>query len=130
MGSGGGGTGGYNGRNEVVVGRRMWTETNFVGVLKEFPRETTGSHFKKTEEFLDLVEYGPFLVPKRIVFENWDKRVFTYRVEKVQFRNDPDDQWFIEQRNRFHYSPDEEKKFLAESIGATNRLSDGGSIHP
>ena len=130
MGSGGGGSGSENGKNEIVVGRRMWTETNFVGVLKEFTRETTGSDFKKkTEEFLDLEKYGPFLIPKRIIFKNWDKQVFTYKVEQVQFRNDPDERWFIK-RDRFHRSPNEEKKRPAPSSGTTNNLLNGGSINP
>ncbi len=114
-GSGGGGTDGYDGVNRLLVGRRLWAGASFAGASTNSLHATSGGSFRRTEEFSDLVRHGPFLIPRRIIFTNWDHRVFTYRVKGVLFRNDPDSSWFLEKRKRFHYSEGEEKKALSGS---------------
>jgi len=123
-GSGGGGTHGENARQKLLVGRRLWGETNFVGALNDSLNAINGtSNFKEREEFSELKRFGSYLIPQKIVFENWDKRQFTYRIDKVQFRSDPTANWFIKIRDkRFHYLPKEDQEIISEQPDSkTNR---------
>jgi len=120
-GSGGGGTGGYgNAKNELLAGRDLWKGTNFVGASNDVLKLTNGPNsFPRTEEFSKLEKFGTYLIPRKIIFQDQDyKRQFTYRVEKVQFRNDPTESWFLEKAKRFGYSIEREQKSLSEQSGS------------
>jgi hypothetical protein len=127
-GSGGGGTHGFGAAEKLLPGRRLWGSTNFLGASNDFLKLTNGTYYsnfrKETEEFSDLKKFGPYLIPQRIVFVSWDESQFTYRVKKVQFRNDPTASWFVEIRDkRFHYSPQEEQKFMSDTSDSKTNSS-------
>jgi hypothetical protein len=119
MGSGGTGQGGYgNANNELLAGRDLWKGTNFVGASNDALEFVNGSNsFPRTEEFSELEKFGTYLIPRKIVFQD-NNRQFTYHVEKVQFRNDPTEPWFLEKAKRFGYSLQEEQKLLSEQSGS------------
>jgi hypothetical protein len=119
MGSGGTGQGGYgNANNELLAGRDLWKGTNFVGASNDALKFTNGPNsFPRTEEFSELEKFGAYLIPRKIVFQD-NKRQFIYRIEKMQFRNDPTEPWFLEKAKRFGYSLHEEQKSLSEQSGS------------
>jgi len=121
MGSGGTGQGGYGiTNNELLIGRDLWKGTNFVGASNDALKFVNGPNSSpRTEEFSELEKFGSYLIPRKIVFQDQDyKRQFTYRVEKVQFRNDPTEPWFLEKAERFGYSIEREQKSLSEQSGS------------
>jgi hypothetical protein len=60
------------------------------------------------------------MIPQKIVFVDWDKQRFTYTINKVEFRNEPDAVWFVKTRNmpRIGYSAQDEQKYISERSGS------------
>ena len=121
MGSGGTGTGGYSiTNNKLLVGRDLWKGTNFIGASNDTLKFVSGPNsFQRTEEFSELKKAGAYLIPRKIVFQDQGYKIqFTYRVEKVQFRNEPTEPWFLEKAKRFGYSIEREQQSLSEQSGS------------
>ena len=99
---GGGGTGGFEDEDRLVVARRLWQGTNFVGAVNSnlSVQSKLHNHWSVSENFSDLQRVGAFQVPRKIIFDRWDGRQWTYTINKVVFRSTPDEHWFISERDR------------------------------
>ena len=129
-GPGGGGSIGYEAKQKLFLGRRLWGETNFIGASNDLLKITNSEGFSmETEEFSELKQFGQYSIPQRIIFVDWEKYRWTYQIDKVEFRNAPNADWFVEIRNNhFHYSPQEEQNFISEQSGSkTNNRTDGAN---
>jgi hypothetical protein len=120
-GPGGGMSHDYDGEEKFLPGRRLWDGAKFIGAFNVSLKMTnkTGS-LMQTEEFSDLKKIGTFMIPQKIVFVDWDKQRFTYTINKVEFRNEPDAVWFVKTRNmpRIGYSAQDEQKYISERSGS------------
>jgi hypothetical protein len=92
VGSGGGG-GSWSRPEDLVLARRLWNGTNFVGAkIDETVAEQSERHVR--EEFQDLEHVGSYLIPKRIIFSDRFGWNGTYIINKMEFGNDPSTNWF------------------------------------
>jgi hypothetical protein len=123
---GGGGTGGFDEEDRLVAARRLWQGTNFVGATNSelSAQVKLHGHWPVREQFSDLRKVGAFQIPRKIVFDRWDGRQWTYTIKKVAFRSEPDESWFTSERDRlFRASVLESKENITNSphtITATN----------
>lgn len=114
-----GGGGSWLGRPEdLVLARRLWNGTNFIGAdVNNLTAEEHEWHLQ--EEFQKLEKIGPFLIPKRIRFSEGDERDETYTIKKVEFWNEPSTNWFWDVKQKY---------FDHGSNSRTNDLDEPGPV--
>jgi len=88
-GSGHHGRGGGISGNELLVARRLWRGTEFVGATA--PDEVSAG--RASERFGELKTYGRFKIPMRIEFTERDSREVLH-VRRVEFLSRPSTNWF------------------------------------
>jgi hypothetical protein len=115
-----GGGGSWLGRSEdLVLARRLWNGTNFIGATTN---DTVAEERQPQvrEEFEDLEKVGPFLIPKRINFESFSGGSKTYNIKKIEFWNRQSTNWFLDVKR---------KHFDRDSSLQTIDLNEPGPIH-
>jgi hypothetical protein len=112
-----GGGGSSLGRPEdLVLARRLWNGTNFIGAdVNNLTAEEP--EWDLQEEFQKLEKVGPYLIPKRIRFSEGDERDETYIIRKVEFWNQPSTNWFWDVKKKY---------FDHDSAMRTNDLNEPG----
>jgi hypothetical protein len=100
FGTGGGGGSSLGRPQDLVLARRLWNGTNFIGAnTNVLTAEERDWNIK--EEFRQLENVGPFLIPKQIVFSNYNGRDETYTIRKVEFWNQPSTNWFWDVKQKY-----------------------------
>ena len=103
FGSGGGGGSSLGGPEDLVLARRLWSGTTFIGAKTN---ETVAEEreWGIREEFHNLETVGPWLIPKLIKFSTRLAGEETYTIKKVEFWNQPSTNWFLEVKHA-HFDP-------------------------
>jgi len=116
-----GGGGSWSRSQDLVLARRLWNGTNFIGAN---PNEMVAeeSEWHAREEFRKLKKVGPYLIPREIIFSDgldsgghyWGE-TGTYTIKKVEFWNQPSTNWFwAVKRQHFDYGSFERTNDLHE----------------
>jgi len=118
-GAGGGGSN-MGGKSAFLPARRLWNGNNFIGASDKTLLTTNAGVFsKESEEFSNLQQLGPYLIPKTITFVDFENYRWIYYIEKIQFRDEPDADWFVKICDKWFWSSHElEKDFLSEQSGS------------
>jgi hypothetical protein len=75
----------------IFVARNLWRTNRFVGADESaLIYERNGAR----QEFRNFFAFGPFSLPRIIVFAEGNMRQETYTVRKVEFLNSPKTNWF------------------------------------
>ena len=92
--------------NDLVLARRLWNGTNFIGAnTNELIAEER--RWDRKEEFQKLDKVGPFLIPKQIKFSNHnssdqDRKVETYTILQIEFSDEPSTNWFWDVKRKYY----------------------------
>jgi hypothetical protein len=106
FGSGGGGGFSAGLPNDLVLARRLWNGTNFIGAnTNELIAEER--RWDRKEEFQKLEKVGPYLIPKQIKFSNFNssdrnRKVETYTILQVEFSDEPSTNWFLDVKRKYY----------------------------
>jgi hypothetical protein len=90
----------YDSKDRAYVARRLWQGSKFRGVAADELREMVEyGHY--TEEFLTSVSREHFPVPCLIKWMEGSQRIITYTIEKVEFTNQHNPQFFADARKKY-----------------------------
>ncbi len=88
----GGGSGGVFDDATIMLARRLWSTTGFVGANQaELVAE---DRLGQIEEFKGLIQVGPWQIPRKIRLSRGTERVENFVIHKVEFSALPKAEWF------------------------------------
>lgn len=78
----------------IVVARRLWDGSNFVGAAGQDLVAERRAWPHQLEEFSKLVKIGPWSIPTHIRFSEKDGPTENFYIRKIEFWHAPDTNWF------------------------------------